>query len=236
MAGAMRQAGQRVAGAVAGLFIRHPYGIVDRAGGRADARCLERDLLAAPDQIPQLALALARFAADDDGARDVRLVAFVGTAAVHQQDAASLGPLDAAGTVWIGARLIGQDQRPRRRATQPCHRHHQRRCNLGCRQVGLQLRGNVGIGGKRDVRRPLHQRDLGRRFDDAAGAHDTGVVAGFDTQPAQAVDGEEADRLLDADRTGTGAARAQPVGDSRGRVFMFVPGTHVGGDAKRLAD
>src|SRR6202453_1849082 len=117
MAGTMRQAGELVAWSPALALVVLAHGVVQHAGGNADLRGLEGDLLPAPHGVPDLALARVRFA-EYPGPRDIRLIPMHGAAAVHEDH----GPLGArlrlAGAVRIGGRLVQQSQGEFRRASQ----------------------------------------------------------------------------------------------------------------------
>ena len=95
----------------------------------------------------------------------------------------------------------------------------------------------MAIGGDGDVGRLLHQRQLVRRLDHPATAHDRVAGADLDARhrPAQAVHREETHRLLDPDRPGD-AAIAQETGDALVRILMLVPDPHLGRDFQALAD
>ena len=56
VAGAVRQARELVARSIAPAFVGGAHGVVDRAGRNPDLRRLDRDLLAATDLVPDLAL------------------------------------------------------------------------------------------------------------------------------------------------------------------------------------
>src|SRR4051794_36828947 len=83
VAGAVRRARQFVARAVAPRLVLAAHSIVDASGGRADPSRFEGDLLAAMDLVPDFAL-FGAWLAEDERARDVRLVALDRAAAVHQ--------------------------------------------------------------------------------------------------------------------------------------------------------
>ena len=97
------------------------------------------------------------------------------------------------------------------------------------------LRSGFAIGRDRDVRRRLHQRDLGGRFDDATGTHDAGVATRFDAELSQAIEGEEARRLFHADGAFACAVRLQPIGEQCERAFVLIPDPDVGGHLQVLA-
>ena len=96
---------------------------------------------------------------------------------------------------------------------------------------------DVAEGGDGDVRRLLHQRQLVRRLDHSAAAHDRSTWTDLDAAhgPAEAVHREETDRLLNADRAGDTAV-AQEAGDALQRILVLVPGAHVRRDLQALAD
>src|SRR5690606_4505323 len=110
VAGAVRGAGQRIAGAVTPAFVLGAHRIVDAAGRAADLRGGEVVPLALMDLAPDPALVRARLA-EHEGARNVGLIAFDVAAAVEQHDLAVAHRLRAAGAVRIGGGLAEQDQR-----------------------------------------------------------------------------------------------------------------------------
>src|SRR5206468_722545 len=90
---------------------------VDAAGGAAEPGSADRDLLAFMDLVPDPALLGAR-PAEDEAARNVRLIALDRAAAVHQHDLALAHRLGLARAMRIGARLAEQDQREFGRAAE----------------------------------------------------------------------------------------------------------------------
>ena len=91
---------------------------------------------------------------------------------------------------------------------------------------------------ERDRGRGLHERDLGRRLDHAAGVDER--LAG-DDRPIEAahladvVDDEMAGRVLDRERL-TGGQVGAGLGDQLEGALVFVPGTDIGGDRQALLD
>ena len=105
VAGAVRGAGQLVARAIAPAFVGAANGIVDAAGGRADLGGGHGDLLPAPHLVPDLALVGARIGAEDEGARDVRLVA-VDVATAVEQDVRALADVHSACGCHVDKRCL----------------------------------------------------------------------------------------------------------------------------------
>src|SRR5437868_5440936 len=100
--------------------------------------------------------------------------------------------------------------------------------HLSIRHSWLQTSDSRADRFQRDVVRPLHQRDLGGRFDHSASGGDR---SGADELRlgqlrAKSVIYEEAKPLLDADGAG-GAAVSQDAGDQAIRTLVLLPGAHV---------
>src|SRR5687768_2590773 len=87
VAGAMREPGKFVTGAVTPFLVLRANRIVHSASRHADASGLDRDLLAVAHLLPDSALLRLRLT-EHEGSRDIRLVAFDRTAAVHEHDLA----------------------------------------------------------------------------------------------------------------------------------------------------
>ena len=177
-------------------------------------------------QIPDVALALARFA-EHVGARDVGEIAVDRRAGVDQDHVAVLQRLRVGHAVRIGRRLAEQHGVERRIAL---------RAELAVRRgdEGLHLcrhdafahdAGGGLVRFQRDVLRGLHQRDLVIGFDHPATGGDVdrideGVgVAGA----AQPVEGEERRRLVDRDGAAGIAERSHGFGHGRGRILILLP-------------
>src|SRR5436190_8621452 len=109
VAGSVRGAGEPVARPVAPAFILGAHRIVDASGEPADPRRAHRDLLPLADLVPDPALRRIRLA-EDEGARDVRLVAMDAAAAIEQHDLPGANRLGLARAVGIGAGLAEQDE------------------------------------------------------------------------------------------------------------------------------
>ena len=110
VAGAVRQAGQLVARAVAPAFVGAADRVIDAARGHADLGGCDRDLLAAMHLVPELALLRRRIGAEHEGARDVGLIAVDRAGAVHQHDVAALHDVRLVRAVRIGRCLADEDQ------------------------------------------------------------------------------------------------------------------------------
>jgi hypothetical protein len=204
MAGPVRQARQLVIGAIAERAVIFPYGIVDASSGHAGLRCFECDLLALAHVRPDVALALGRLA-EDEGAGNIRLIAFDRAAAVHQHDFPLAHLLGLARPVRIGACLAEQNEREFGPPAKPAGGAVHDRTDLGRRHAGLDAGRRVAIGGQRHIRRFLHQCEFGGRLDHPDRPHHRSrrpdPRAG--KRPLEAVHREIADRLLDPDRAGT---------------------------------
>ena len=130
----------------------------------------------------------------------------------------------------IGAGLAEQNQREFGSRAALRHRRRHDAGDVGGRHATRDLRSCLAIGCDGDVGRRLHQRDLRRRLDDAASAHDAGVTACFDAERTQAVECEEARRLFHADGAAASAVRLQPVGKQCEWALMLVPDADLGGN------
>jgi hypothetical protein len=234
---AMRQAGEFVTGAIAERTVVTPHRIVDRSGGCSHFRRLQRDLLAACDGVPDLALLRAR-SAEHEAARHIGLIALDTATAVHQHDFAARDFLRLARAVGIGRCLAEQDQveldRPTQRTSGGCHQ----RGDVRVAHPLANARPDPAIGGDRHIGGKLHQRDLGRGLDHAAAAHDRvgRNDPGSRQNTLQAVDGEIAHRLLDPDRPGSELALLEEARDHRQRIFILLPDANFGGNAEAFAD
>ncbi len=112
------------------------------------------------------------------------------------------------------------------------------RADIGGGHALLDPRIGMAVGGDGDVGRLLHQRELGGRLDHPAAADDGGGAAQLDPRNrlAEAVDREEADRLLDPDRPRGKLPVAKRGGDAPERILMLDPGAHLGRDSEALAN
>ncbi len=237
MAGAVRGPGQPVVLRPAATLVVRTHGVVDVAHRQADLRGLEHDLLAALDGVPDLALARRRLAVDP-GARDVRAVAVHLAADVDQDHRALAHGLRLLGAVRIGAGFVQQHQPELVLAAEGRVRGGDQRGDVGAAHAGLDLPAHVPDRVNGDVVRRLHQRDLGRGLDRAAGVDER--LAGDDLavearHPAHVVHDEEARAPLDRDRAAR-TAGAHRIRDQRERALVLVPGPHVGLDPQRLFD
>ena len=167
---------------------------------RSDLRRIECELLATANELPDAALLFGRLA-HHQGARNVRLIALDVAATIHQHHFAGSDFLWLARPVRVRARLAEQNQSELGSSTALRHRRRHDLADVIRRHASRNLRRGLAIGCDGDVTRRLHQRNLRRRLDHATRAHDAGVAARFNTERTQTFDGEETNRLLDADGT-----------------------------------
>ena len=229
VARAVRQAGDRVAGAEAGCFDDGARGRVDILAGNSRLRRVERRRLGGHLQVPDLALPRCRVA-EHVTAGDVGVIAFDRCAGIDQHHVALFERLLVRHAMRIGCRLAEQHGAERRRPVGA-------ECLVGLRDEVFNLRrrdprgqdtGRGFLHFQRDLFGARHQRDLRLGLDHAAGAGDVAAideivaVAGL----AQPVEGEERRRLVDG-QGAAGGARVDRVDDQRRRVFMFLPAANV---------
>ena len=220
VAGAVGQAGQAVAGAVAPALVlaRAPHRRRCPRGGRS-APPAKAIALAAMHLVPDPAL-LGIGLAEHEGARDVRLIALDRAAAVHQHDLA-VAHLPAAGPSRA-------DRRSPRRAGSGRIRDCRRAPAVapfmiapicaGVMPRSIRGRG-VAIGGDGDVGRLLHQRQLVRRLDHPAAAHDRRAGLGSRCPASRARPSTAKKRTVSSIPTGpVDPAVAQEAGDGLERV------------------
>ena len=236
--GAMRQAGQLVAGAPAFLLVVGADGVVDGADLGSELRRGQRDFLAGLHRVPDLALP-GRGLAHDPGPGDVRLVAMHRAAHVHEDHGAFAQGLLLLRAVRIGAGLIDQHQAELRRAAQRGGGGGHHLADLARRHAGADIGVDVLQRRQGDVVGALHQGQFRGRLDqphalDQGVARDRAIGAGAGL--AHPVDDEQAGGGLEGDVAAHDAAVPQRADHPGEGAFVLVPGPDVGGDLQGLAD